>query len=713
MADSQDSNQFLKELMNDFKVEAAEHYDTIVQGLLQLEDADPASSATIIERVFRSTHSLKGASRAVNLTDIEKVCSSMETIFGLLKKGEINNSLQLSEYLYKLTDLLKELLLAIGDISKIVPSSRVNQAVKTINSFIKTPVKNIPVTTIKESTEIKQEPAPVATHLTSIDDSVRISTQYLNNILAQTEYFVTLRTTLEHYKSCLGDIYCKYKDDNIYELLRDLIAFQAESARMTDELTANIRSVLLSNFSLLFKGLHRMVKELAKEYDKEIEFEAKGADVEIDRRILEELKDPVLHIIRNCIDHGIEGKEERVLSGKSVSGKISLVVEKLIERKVRIVISDDGRGIDNIKVVESAIKNGVISKEESLSLNYKEIQRLILKSGVTSKKFVTDISGRGIGMSIAEEKMISLGGTMDISSESGKGTNFILTLPQTISTFRGVLIKSEKQHLVIPSKFIKKVVIKGKENIGNVGNKKIFRNENGSAFDLFRLSDLIGIEKSVQSGKASQNYNIMIISHNNTDIAIIVDDIFEENEGILKGMGPQLQYVKYIAGVTIIKNGVVVPVVNVKELIKDSTSAVQPINEPIFSSGTENSDDSPTVKVLIAEDSITIRHALKNYIESAGYQVTTAIDGVDAMKKLKETRFDIVVSDIEMPHMNGFELTRQIRSNSEIAETPVILVTALESAVDMKKGMDAGADAYIVKSSFEKSNLIDTINRLK
>ncbi len=736
MLDNFDNDSFIKELLNDFRIEAFEHYESIVKGLIDLEKIGNSSkSHDIIERIYRDTHSLKGAARAVNLPEIERLCSTLESIFGYLKKREISTSSQLLDILHKSLDVLKILIDNLSDKRQIQVS--VNSTVKNLEYIVKLSLQQ---SKSKQTTELKDKIDGNQQNRSENEDenlndhdssettvtgeseghereterhdlySVRIPTGHLHQILSESEDFIAIKTTLDYYKRTLENIYVKNRDEELYGLIKDLIAFQKVSSRMIDDLIINIRETLLSNFSTLFRLVPKMVRDLSREYLKEISFNISGEETEIDRRILEELKDPLIHLIRNSIDHGIETPQERVDSGKELTGRIDILIEKLIDRKVRITISDDGAGINLESVLNSAIKNGVpgVSKPENMSKD--DIISLIFKSGVSSKKFVTDISGRGLGMSIVAEKISNMGGSIEVTTEEGKGSKFTITLPQTISTFRGVLVEADNRSLMIPSVYVEKAVRVSKDMIGNIGDKSVIKCVTGETLGVVRLSTILGIESKDRVRVESETLTLLILTNNNKRVAFITDKIIGEYEGIVKDMGPQLKYVRNIAGVTIIENGRIVPVVNVNELI-ESTSEKSETYERYQTPSTEDIQPKEQKRVLIVEDSITIRSMLRNFVESAGYNVITAVDGVDAFNKLAEGDFDLMVSDIEMPRMNGFELTKKVRQRKLNSDIPVILVTALESAGDMKRGMEAGADAYIIKSSFEKSNLIETIRR--
>lgn len=736
---------FYKELLNDFRNEASEHYETIVKGLLDLESKEEDYvRQQVIETIYRSTHSLKGAARAVNLPDIERLCFSLETMFGHLKRGEISLTPQLLDTLHKSADMLDSLIKRLIEGRESNENNNLNQTIKNLEYIIKISLEASKKRWAKAKESFPEELNTKSGEISEIEDreknsdkispqsvkpdeeltstrkiqeeradqsSVRISTEHLNRILSESEDFITIKTTLDFYRKGLEELYMKYRDDSIYNMLKDLISFQTVSSRMIDDLVSNIKYSLLSNFGTLFKLLPKMVRDISKEREKDISILFSGEETEIDRRILDEFKDPLLHIIRNCIDHGIEKPEIRQQLGKKPKGNILVKVEKLIERKVRISITDDGSGIDESKILESAIKNGAITPDAGSSLTKGEILSLILKSGISSRKFVTDISGRGLGMTIVAEKVSRLGGEITIESTEGKGTTFTVTLPQTISTFRGVLVECEGMHLIIPSGFVEKAIQVPISSIQSIGDKNVIKLLDGESVGVVKLSQVLGIPAKESSSSKGDSIKLMILSHNPTKLAFVVNAVYGEHEGIVKDLGPQLKYVRNIAGVTLIENSKLVPVINVTELIQSAIERSASKSSKGVNETSKKGKADGAKRVLVVEDSITIRSMLRSFLEGAGFIATTAIDGIDGLNKLENDKFDVVVSDIEMPRMNGFELTKKIRSNSALSDTPVILVTALESGDDMKKGMEAGADAYIVKSSFEQSNLLETIKR--
>ena len=708
MAINQD--ELLRELLQDFEIEAEEHLSSIDEGLIVLENGSENPDKSVLEKVYRETHSLKGAARAVNLTDTEKICMLMENVMSSLKNGEGSLFNSLFDVMHKSVDSLRFMLSNIKESGTERKLPNLPLLIKNLEFIHKEVVKKEEnesqitkqKTSGKENTQIPEVPKKVETE----SETIRISSQKLNKILAQSEDFIAFKTTLAFYKSELEEIRVRIKDDKLEYLYGDLTRFIHVANRMVDDIIIDVKSTLLLPFSTILNIVPRVVRDLTRDNGKEIEVEIKGDFYEIDKRILEELKDPLIHLIRNCADHGIESPKERSLSGKSTTGKISIVISKDADAKLSISVCDDGGGIKIDKVIKSAIKNGIIDHERAELLSSHEKMNLIFSSGVSSSDMITEISGRGLGMAIVSEKICNLGGTVSVDSEYGKGTKFIIKIPQTIATFRGLLVTSFNQQFLIPSNFIEKVIGVVDSEIINSGHRTSVL-ISGDYVGLMDLGKSLGLTETVQND--SKFKPALILNSNHKRMAFKVDKIIEEVEGIIKPLGKQLKGIKKITGVTMVGNGVLIPVVNVNELIEGATGGD-------FGGFTDTSKITTTLdqkqRILVVEDSITVRSMLKSIVENAGYETDVAVDGVEAYKMLQETTYDAVVTDIEMPNMNGFELTTKIRGDSRYSEIPVILVTTLESPKDMQRGLDAGANAYIVKGSFEKSNLTDTIRRL-
>ncbi|MCX6281102.1 MAG: response regulator, partial [Bacteroidetes bacterium] len=577
-------------------------------------------------------------------------------------------------------------------------------------------------------------------------ETIRISIEKLRSLMIQAEEFIAAKSMFRYFSRELSGITSRYYNfwkladarmkevspgedtdladwdnlrkwhrerarelhEHISRLNRLFGQYQYNTSRMIDDMLLSIRKTLLMPFSTVLDLFPKMVRDLSKDNGKEIHITIQGGTTEIDRRILEEIKDPLIHIIRNSIDHGIEKPDERLKLNKPSQGVLEISVSQTQEREIQVEIHDDGAGINPEKVLISAIREGVISEEAGRRLTQTELLQLVFHSGVSTSAMITDISGRGLGLAIVFEKIVRLGGKVSLKSDQGSGTWFTILLPLTLATFRGVLVVLGENYIMIPINSVEKVARISKSQIHKAENNETILYEDHH-IPLVRMSDTLGFVSA--KAKASSGYNyIIIISSGKKRNAFIVDEIIGEQEGIIKPLGGQLLRVRHVSGATVLGDGRVVPVIDALDLLdsvlQSGTSASKRVPD------TPEPGDTKVIRILVAEDSLTSRSLLRNLLEAAGYEVTTAIDGWEGYTFLKQGTYDLLVSDIEMPRMNGFELTSKIRSEPEMASLPVILVTALESAEDKQRGLEAGANAYIAKSSFEGSNLVSTIQRL-
>lgn len=474
---------------------------------------------------------------------------------------------------------------------------------------------------------------------------------------------------------------------------------------LVDNLLDEVKKVMMFPFSTLLEAFPKIVRDLARDHGKEVVLALRGAELEIDRRILEEMKDPLLHLVRNGISHGIELPLERERKQKPRRGKLSISITPR-EGRAEVVVSDDGAGIDAEQLRSTLARLGVLTIERAAEMSDAELLPFVFQSGVSTSQIITEISGRGLGLAIVREKVEKLGGSISFESDSTRGTSFRIVLPLSVATFRGILIRVSERLFVIPAIHVERAVRAKREDVSTVQNKEII-DLNGRSISLSRLGALL--ELNGENLLLPEQLQAVVVTVGEQSVAFLVDEVLNEREVLMKRLGPQLSRVRNIAGATLLGSGKVVPILNVPDLIKSATRGAAA--KPIPAVAARLAPQTQVRRILVVEDSITSRTLMKNILESAGYDVMTAVDGVDALAQLKSGRFDVVVSDVDMPRLNGFELTAKIRADKELAELPVVLVTALGSREDRERGIDVGASAYIVKGSFDQSDLLKTVQR--
>ena len=768
--------EFKKRLLATFKIEAGEHLKAISSGLLELEKIkNIKDQVKVVEIIFRETHSMKGASRAVNLRDIETVCNSLENIFGRWKQKKIKPPPKFFDRLHNVIDFMTEVLSA-PEIDEVKIRDNVPKVIDQLTDLEleqnggekKTTTPQTPKmeqTEIEKPEIIEKEPRLIQEKQVTAE-TVRISKAKLDSLLMQTEEMLSVKLRLIQHSADLQDIrsilsqlkkvfakllqenrnilqskknrtnnhgselsqfskqleasgknydIVKLMENKLSELTKLTEQDQRSVGRMVDNLLVEMREVQMLPFSSLMEIFPKLIRDLTREQGKEAELVIEGAENEIDRRILEEMKDPLIHLVRNSIDHGIEKPEERVKNKKPPSGKIVISVSHLPGNKVEILISDDGAGIDLSKVKDAAIKEGIISEKEREEITDREAEALIYFSGITTSPIITDISGRGLGLAILREKVDSLRGTVSMKSELHKGTSFYVHLPLTQATFRGIFVQVSEETFAIPTANVERTLRVKRNEIKMVENKQTI-SLNGSTISYVHLNDILELKQKVK-GKSdmpgreekSDTIQVLILGTGDNRIAFGADEILKEQEVLVKYLGNLLTRVRNIGGATVLGSGKVVPILNAPDLLKSAVKETAFIER---AGEAEREEEARQKSVLIAEDSITARMLLRDILESAGFLVKTAVDGAEALSFLREGAFDILVSDVDMPRMNGFELTKKVRADKKLGELPVVLVTALKSREDREHGMDVGANAYIEKGSFSPENLLSVIDKL-
>ena len=755
---------FLQRIQATFRIEAEEHINSFSMCLNDLENTQSKENLTgIIETMFREVHSLKGAARSVGQKEVESVCQPLENLFSLLKKKEIELVPLMVELFYNCNEFLRKIVIAEGKEQSKERYTELNDLISRIHTSLSgtvisekkeietkqngvIPIENILPKKI-ESEPIQDVPKNIRP---SSPEAVRIPISKLNPLLLQAEEFIQSKIA---FNQLINDLNFFVKEINELKIdsqklrvrktmpsvaqwnewqtgnelrLSNLedhltkITHQMEKEgygfeRMVDDHLNAMKQVLLLPVSSLTETFPVMVREISRKLQKEIDFVITGSELEIDKRILEELKDPLIHLILNSIDHGIGNPEERQLLGKSPHGKIKLTFTAKESGVVEILLTDDGSGIAEDQVLIAALKSGILTEESSGKLKHDEILALIYQSGLSTSKIITDLSGHGLGLTIVREKVEKLNGIITVESQLNVGTSFRILLPMTLTTFRGIMVSLGEFLYIIPTVNVKMVLRVKPEEITTVENHDTIRIDN-DILSVVSLADTLGIQErhnSKASSKSSDSLHtdyvrIVVLGYAEKRLAFRVDDVMEEQQVLVKGLGRLLNRVRNISGATILGSGKIVPVLNIADLMKSGVITTSGSRETLVD---ENLMIKPG-KILIAEDSITSRTLLKNILETAGYLVTTAVDGLDAYTKAKSGDFDLIVSDVDMPRMNGFELTLKIKSDKKLNETPVVLVTALESREDRERGIEAGANAYIIKSSFDQGNLLEVIKKL-
>ncbi len=747
MINSTKEREFLKRLLDTFKSEASEQLSQVSADLIRLEKNLPSEEVQrLIEKSFREVHSLKGAARAVNQEIPETLCHALEDVFAALKKKTLTLTTSLLNLLHEATDFLKGNLRELSDEEQ--PNLKANA--RTLTARLRDAAQGNTLAASDAGDEVilktDQEPfSPVYDETEAA--TIRVDPEKLNTFMLQLEELLLVKLLsgnlcagireletiiTERHKQARGLKYpLPHSLSETKERADDSEPPHVQYVRLTGELSGKIsglsktadqnlhqigrliddllgegRTLAMQPFSSILEIFPKLVRDLTRQQNKEAELIIKGGEIEVDRRIGEEIKDILIHILRNCVDHGLETPQERLAKMKKARGRISLTLTPREGKRLEIVVSDDGAGIGTDRVKAAAVKKGIISSADADGLSDSDAMQLIFASGISTSPIITEISGRGLGLAIIREKIEKLGGSISLESAPNQGTSFLLLMPLTMTALRCLLVTVQDRQFLMPIRNVLEVRRIERSRIRTVENRE-FINFNGENVGIVRLADLLALKGKSGDGNGRRKYLQTVIAQSGGKrLALEVDEIGEEQEIILKALGSKLLRVKHISGAATLGNMKVLPVLNVPELIATAMKTTRPAGTPVTLPPEEAKGS-----VLVADDSITSRSLIKNILEASGYKVKTAVDGAEAFLLLKEGQFDLLVSDVDMPNLNGFELTAKIRSDKTLGEIPVILVTALSSREDRERGIDVGANAYIVKGDFDQSNLLEMIER--
>ncbi|MEC4869138.1 MAG: hybrid sensor histidine kinase/response regulator, partial [Jaaginema sp. PMC 1078.18] len=557
-------------------------------------------------------------------------------------------------------------------------------------------------------------------------ETLRVETRHLDDLMTQTGELTVTKTRIAHVSEEVGELALLWEEwqtqmqrnpnidfehphlQRFQTLLQRLQTATQENASRLDAIASHledrVRTLRLLPLSTIFNLFPRLVRDLAKQENKQVQLLLEGSETTADKRILEEIKDPLMHLLRNAIDHGIESPPERQALGKPEVATLRLS-SRQTPNNVIIEVSDDGRGLDPEKIKQTALKRHLYEAEELAAMTDSQIYGLIFTPGFSTASTITAVSGRGVGLDVVRNNVERLKGTVQVHSTPGQGTTFRLQMGTTLATANVLLVEVQKVTYAIPIEFVQTTFFISPEDIFTIEGRETIA-MNGQAISIARLADILKL--AAPPVVASPSYiPCILLQLGEERLGVCVDDLLDTQDVVLKPQSKLIQRARNIAGATILGTGEVCMILNPLDLIKS-------VQQSHRSKTKTHAVSTPhqKLKILLVEDSIAIRTQEKRILESAGYDVVTAVDGLDGYNKLSAGVFDAVVSDIQMPNLDGLSLAARIRQHPEYNELPIILVTSLASDEDKKRGAQAGANAYITKDAFNQEILVETLQRL-
>ncbi|MBN8704424.1 MAG: Hpt domain-containing protein [Bacteroidetes bacterium] len=739
-----------------FVDESLENNDLLADNLLNLEKN--LTDMNLVKECMRLAHVLKGSARMIGFKYQGGVLHKIEDLLNVFVTGAVKVTEYHAELLIVTVDHLKENLLNIKREQAELP---VNQLILDAldNAVAQKPFTIPQVEKPSETPKVKaaepenrrEEPAPSSRsfnmesetrekddasneniNVRKFGDTIRVNTAKLDETIKLVGELLINRqrsqirlTELQHLRKMMkGFVYQmtslvqNSEDEQTRDILRQserllsMLEGQAHRQRedmafqdlIINDLQTNTIKMRMEPLSVIFNAFPRAIRDISRSLNKQVELVIQGEETELDRKMIEKLTDPLIHLVRNAIDHGIESTEERQRLEKPLRGLLR--IRAMTEgSNIVLIVQDDGKGIDVESIKAKALQKKLFESQEEIdALNEIEVMKLIFLPNFSTAKLITDLSGRGVGLDIVKKNIEDLKGFISVDSIPGKGTTFTIKLPLTLTTLRSLVCMAGGQKWAIPISSIKRTLVIRKNEVIEVVDRDAIRLDN-QIIPLVRLSRTLGIN---DINEYPDKLMVLVGYFGKEQIAFVVEDIFEETEIVIKPVPALIRKIRNVSSVTVSLNGEIIPILFMPELINSAKLVQEGLKEPvIISKGKEN-----VHTVLVVDDSLNTREIEKTILEAYGYKVETGRDGLDGFEKAMEGNYDIIVSDLEMPRLNGFGFIEKLRQQEKYKHTPVIIVTSRENENDKRRGIEVGANAYIIKGSFDQTSLIDTIESL-
>ena len=708
-----------------FVQELEEQVRELNSGLLALEQRP--SDHEHVRALFRSAHTIKGAARVAGVPVVERVCHAMESVFANLRDGtqsltgadfsllfaacdglqDAAARLRAAEPLDgSVADALLPQVEALAD--RATPSDFTAPRARPTSSGMDRSPRSAPrrsdatasaappesesaasrrqhraveeAPEPEDSTAADRAPAGATAHeVEAADELVRVSAERLDSLMSAVGELIIATGRMVD-RSDRGDEDARRLDG------------------ATDHVADVVRRLRLRPFGDVCVSLPRAVRDVAAAEEKEVELVIEGEDTEADRMVIDALRDPLLHLVRNAVDHGIEKPDERERAGKPRQGTVRISAE-LSGGRLTVLVRDDGAGLD-----EDSIRRTLRDTNRPVPESSEDLVDALLAGGFSTRTYTTEISGRGVGLDIVRSSLERIGGTVDIEWTKGGGTTFLLECPPTPATLRAVLVRLGSYVYALPTTHVDRLRRVRTRDLRSVTGGTVLP-ASGGPIRVLSLARLLG--PPLEPRPLGETALVAMVSAGSRRAALIVDDVMDEDEIVMRPLAVGERAVPHAAGAAILPSGSVALVLTVSSLLAAGFRPGTAIDPPA-----RQDTERRRQRILVADDSITTRTLEQSVLESAGYQVLTAVNGEDAWETLEREGADALVADVEMPRMDGFALCRRVRASERFRELPIVLVTGLESPQDRARGLEAGADAYIVKSGFNQATLLEAVHQL-
>ncbi|HEX4131814.1 MAG TPA: Hpt domain-containing protein [Pirellulales bacterium] len=725
-----------------FQIEHKQCVAVIRRVLAEVAQAPGEIGGDRASECFRMAHSLKGAARLCGLLDVARLGERLESLFARVRDQTLTLDQQACSLIASTLDAVKQAMAALATGGEAPLPAHVLEALEALLGLDSgRPSRPEPANelSVPQPPVLPLQLDVVRVTTASLDRLVRsagqlhVESQRQNRVSQEIQQLCTQIDEMQRQRESLrkaAEVSLHHFGtrpelarvgrylDSVDSQLRTLASHTRrvrllqrrncwQLSLLGDQLQKDVRQARMAPAESVFQGFRKMVRDLARDEAKHLEFSVTGLDAMADRMVLQTLKDPLMHMLRNAVTHGIEHPAERTKRGKSETGRIELRIETCGNR-LRILVDDDGRGIDLARVAEVAAEQGLIARADTGRHAPDELARLIFQPGFSTSGLVTELSGRGIGLSVVSQAVARLQGDVHLCPKSTPGAAIQISVPVSIATHRLLFVACAGQSFAIPLHAIERLLRIKVADIETVERQPIVHFQR-DLVPLIGLAQLLRIENPDEQLDGDE-LQVAILRAGNRRLAVGFASCVAERDCLVNELdGPAAAITRFAGGV-FLEDGTVALVINPAELIGDFKSA--PRMSPIKSAAQATELRRSTV--LIVDDSFTTRTLEKTLLEAHGYDVRIAVDGIEALAQLDSERhgIDLVISDVQMPRLDGFGLLGEMKADKRLANLPVILVTSLDKTEDQERGLSLGADAYIVKRKFDHEDLLNTIRQI-
>jgi two-component system chemotaxis sensor kinase CheA len=700
--------------------EAKGHLERIASGLLTLEAAPDDQAA--IDAIFREAHTMKGAAGMVGMMRVSRLAHRLEDLLVELRDKKRRATPELTDAMLLVVDGLGRLIASASGsdqdssdeaaLERLLPTSpqRLPSVVKTEPAPTQpvvvavAPMSELVVTTfapIKTPDQAPLEVPPAAAPsaaLTTSEPVPQSSRAYPDRKRPATATLEVPVARIDELNRLVGEASAaQLRVGHIFgtEMQRDpeAVTEYRELTKVINQLQEVTERTRMVPVATLEPILHRTVRDSARAAGKDVRWEMLGEDIEVDRGVLDELVSPLLHLVRNSVGHGVELPEVRIAAGKPPQATVRLQASQ-VGSKVVIAISDDGAGINVAAVRASAAKSGV----DVSGLTEQESLHLIFRSGISTAKVLTEESGRGVGLDVVATAVAAVHGAVEVANHPGSGAEFRIVVPITLTVVACLIVAIDGQSFALPLHRIIRML--DAQHIQVVGGRKLAVID-GLAVPVSNLGALLGLP-SVDKGPW------VLLGTPASAHAFQIETVLQKRDVVVRGLTGRLRDLKAVNGASIEPNGSILLVLDVPTLIELSDSLAEHASRVVDKAA----GPARQLSVMVVDDALMVRELQRSILERGGYAVRTASDGAEALAMLVDQPADLVVTDLEMPNLDGFALTSSIRAHPRLTNIPVLIVSSRASAEDHQRGLDAGADGYIVKTSFDEAGLLSAVSRL-